>query len=151
MPTPLPGEGVLSYRVGQLEHSNASLHKKVDRILDKMNEKDVAHGRAVERCSAWGEQIEKVREEDIPTIHRRIDAVQGSSGAIAASNADASANATGRTFWDALWHPATPIAFALLSLIVVFVVYVSAQTGRSANSLIPSMSGSGVGSQDGGK
>ncbi len=103
MPTPLPGEGVLSYRVGQIEHSNASLHKKVDRILDKMNEKNVAHELAVQRCGAWGEKIDRVSEEDIPLIHRRIDAVQGSSGAIAAAAAKSEAPseppAWGRMDW----------------------------------------------------
>jgi hypothetical protein len=142
MRTPVPGESVLAYRVGMLEQSGVGLHKKVDRILEKMNEKNVDHELAVQRCGKWGKQIEAVYSDELPSIHRRIDSISSSaSNAASSAKSDAQPVTTGRTWPDVFFNPATPIAFAALLLLVALVVIISAKTGRDVDTFIPHATG----------
>lgn len=141
-PTPKPGESVTEYRIGVLELSVAGLHRKADRMLEKMFEKDGDHKAAIERCSSHGVAIDTIRNEEIPACHRRIDALQESSGAIAAAKVAAQPPppeqpVQGRTWPDVFFHPATAGFAAAAFCLVALIVVVSVMTGRPASSFVP--------------
>lgn len=57
------GESLVDWRLRDLESSYGKIERKLDLVLEKMNEKESGHLAAVERCSKHGDEIEKIRDE----------------------------------------------------------------------------------------
>lgn len=123
MRTPTPGESVLEYRVGRLEETSVRTERKIDRILEKMSEKEAEHKVAIERCSGHGDAIKAIETERLPEVHRRIDAIQGSSGMNRASDAKPDAQAVdvrpgwGKMDWASFFTGISGLIAALWALL----------------------------------
>ena len=59
--SPQKGETLVDWRLGELEKSYGKIDRKLDLVLDKMNEKESGHLAAIERCGKHGDDIDRLR------------------------------------------------------------------------------------------
>ncbi len=133
-PVPTPGETTEQYRLRVLENAVTAMATRFDKHIATMQEERVLQATAIERCSR--------HDTDIKTLRGEVDELRNGS--------DNNASRAARTIYDVLWHPASPMAFCMVVMVVFFVIFASARTGRDANTLVPVMGASGVGGSRGG-
>lgn len=146
---------VLGERMSNIREELGRVRRDMKDFMDEQRQKEEGHIKAIEHCNShdrYGEDIENIRMKEIPAVHARIDALQGSSGAIAASRAspptDAEpSNKTPRTWPELIAHPGTAFAVAALICLVALIVVASTKTGRDASSFVPNVSGAVSGAQ----
>ena len=114
-------------------------------FMDDQRKAEAGHIKAIEHCRShdqYGEDIAQVRNEELPALRDRVTNLE-SSDKIQASTAkpDPASPPVAKSWPDVFFHPATPMAFCIVAMLIFFIVFASAKTGRDANTLVPHAAG----------
>ncbi len=67
----------MDLKFDRLIRNQEKFQQEVRDYMQRQQEQESDHKIAIERCSTHGEAIKTIRDDDIPTIHKRIDGMQG--------------------------------------------------------------------------